>query len=276
MRKVNFRALLNEPLLHFLLIGLALFVLHGQVSRGEGDMRRITISQNRVDDLVTQYRANFNRSPTSVELNGLINNYVRDEVLFREALLMGLDKDDAVIRRRVRQKYDLIAEEEGSVDPTDADLTAYLSAHRAKFVRPAVVSFDQIFFDPASTSPEAVQAAKAALAGGANWASFGQPSMLPARVSGISIKLVASDFGDDFARQVASLPVGRWAGPLMSGIGVHLVRVTHRAVPVLPPLNEVRTAVAREWESDRRIRSGEASYRKALANYQVVVKAKLP
>ena len=276
MRKVNFRALLREPLLHFLLIGLALFLLYGRVSPADSDSRRITISQSQVDGLVRQYQASYNRPPTRAELGGLIDTYVRDEVLFREGLSLGLDRDDAVIKRRVRQKYDLIAEEEQRVDPTDADLTAYLKAHPAEFARPAVVSFEQLYFDPASTSPEAVEMVKAALARGADPASLGQPSMLPARVASTSIELVARDFGDDFARQVALAPAGRWAGPLVSGIGVHLVRVTARAAPVLPPLGEVRTAVAREWESDRRTRSSEASYRKARANYEVIVKAKMP
>ena len=262
--------------MHFLLIGLALFLLYGRVSPSDSDSRRIVVSQNQVDDLVRQYRSAFNRSPTDAELDGLVNSYVRDEILYREGLSLGLDKDDPVIKRRIRQKYDLIAEEEERSDPTDADLGAYLKAHPAQFVRPAVISFDQLFFDPASTSPDAVEAVKAALAKGADPAGFGQPSMLPAHVAGSSIELVARDFGDDFARQVADAPVGRWAGPMVSGIGVHLVRVSARAAPVLPRLDEVRAAVAREWESDRRIRSSEANYRKARANYEVVVRAKLP
>jgi len=189
---------------------------------------------------------------------------------------MGLDKDDAVIKRRIRQKYELVAEESDRAAPTDVDLAAYLKAHPAKFMRPAMVSFDQVFFDPASTSPEAVGAVKAALAKGANPATYGQPSMLPRQVTNSSIDLVATDFGDGFAKQVGAAPVGQWVGPLASGFGVHLVRVNARAPPRLPPLDQVRAAVAREWESDQRIRSSEVDFRKARANYDVVIQAKLP
>jgi parvulin-like peptidyl-prolyl isomerase len=226
--------------------------------------------------MVRQYQSTWSRPPTPVEIRGLIDTYVHDEIVYREGLSMGLDKDDDVIKRRIRQKYELIAEEEERSAPTDADLAAYLKAHPAEFLRPAVVSFDQLYFDPTATSPEAVGAVKAALAKGADPAKFGQPSMLPPRVANSAIDLVAGDFGDDFARGVGAAPVGQWVGPIASGIGVHLVRVSARAPPALPPLSQIRAAVAREWESDQRTRSSLANYRKARANYDVVIRAKLP
>jgi len=273
---VSVRSLLREPLLHFLLIGLALFVLYGQASPGGSDTRRIVVGQGQVDDMVRQYRSTFHRSPTPAELNGLIDTYVRDEIVYREGLSMGLDQDDAVVKRRIRQKYDLISEEAERSAPTDADLAAYLKANPAEFLRPAVVSFDQIFFDPATTTPEAVGAVKAALANGADPATMGQPSMLPRHAANNSIELVARDFGDNFAKQVAAAPVGQWIGPVVSGFGVHLARVSARAAPTLPPLNQVRAAVTREWESDQRTRSRDADYRKVRADYDVIIKAKLP
>jgi hypothetical protein len=264
-------------LFHFLLIGLGLFVLYGQVSPGDSDSKRIIVSQRAVDDMVNQYQAAWNRSPSSAEVEGLIDTYVQDEIVYREGVSIGLDKDDAVIKRRIRQKYELIAEEAGArVAPSDADLTAYLKAHPEAFVRPAIVSFEQIFFEPASTSPEAVGAVKAALANRANPATFGHPSMLPRNVAYVSLDLVARDFGDGFARQVGAAPVGRWVGPMASGLGVHLVRVSQRSTQDLPPLDRVRAAVAREYENDRRTRSSEADYRKQRADYDVVIEAKLP
>lgn len=262
--------------MHFLLIGLALFFLYGRVSPGDSNSLRIVVGQAQVDDMVRQFQSIWNRSPTSAEINGLIETYVRDEIMYREGLSMGLDRDDAVIKRRIRQKYELIAEEGNRAAPTDADLAAYLKAHPAEFARPAVVSFDQIFFDPAGSSPESVGAAKAALARGANPATYGQPSLLPRHVANNSLDLVARDFGDSFAAQVGEAPLGQWVGPLASGIGVHLVRVSARAPPTVPPLSQVRAAVAREWESDQRTRSSLAYYRKARTNYDVIIKARLP
>jgi hypothetical protein len=276
LRRLNVRALLREPLLHFLLIGLALFIFYGRVSPGDSDSRRIVISQSQVDDMVRQYQSTWTRPPTQAEIRGLIDTYVHDEIVYREGLSMGLDKDDAVIKRRIRQKYELIAEEEERSAPTDADLAAYLKAHPAEFLRPAIVSFDQVYFDAATTSPEAVGAVETALAKGADPAKFGQPSMLPRHVADSGIDLVARDFGDNFAKQVGTAPVGQWIGPVVSGFGVHLVRVSARTRPALPPLDQVRAAVAREWESDQRTRSSDADYRKARADYDVIIKAKLP
>ena len=121
-----------------------------------------------------------------------------------------------------------------------------------------------------------VDAARAALRTGADPAKFGQALMLPAHVVGTSTELVARDFGDGFARQVGAAPVGQWVGPIASGFGVHLVRVSARSAPVVPPLDQVRSAVAREWENDARARSTREDYREARANYDVIVKARLP
>jgi len=275
-RRLNVRGLAREPLLHFLAIGLALFLLYGHVSPGDSDSRRIVISQSQLDDMVRQYQSTWTRSPTSAETRRLIDAYVHDEIVYREGLSMGLDKDDDVIKRRIRQKYELIAEEDKRSEPTEADLAAYLKEHPAQFIRPAIVTFDQVYFDPAITSPEAVSAIKAALQKGANPAILGQPSMLPRHIVNGEIDLVARDFGDDFGKQVAKAPVGVWVGPLISGVGVHLVRVSARAPPDLPPLSQIRASVEREWESDRRSRSSLDDYRKARAGYDIVIKAKVP
>jgi len=262
--------------LHFLLIGLALFLLYGRVSPGDSDSRRIVVSQSQVDDMVRQYQVSFNRPPTPAEIHGLIDAYVHDEIVYREGLSMGLDQDDAVIKRRIRQKYDLIAEEDERSEPTETDLLAYLKANPSKFLRPAVVSFEQVFFDPVTIGPQAVGAAKVALAKGAHPEKFGQPTMLPRHIANSSMDLVARDFGDNFARQIAAAPVGQWVGPLASGVGVHLIRVNTRAAPAVPPLSQVRAAVAREWEANQRTRASEADFRRARADYKVIIKAQVP
>lgn len=273
---MSWKAIVREPLLHFLLIGLALFLIYGQVSPGGSDSRKIVVSQAQVDALVGQFQGSRNRPPTAAELSGLIDNHVRDEIIYREGLSLGLDRDDAVIKRRMRQKYDLIAEEQDRTAPTDEALLAFLNAHPEKFSRAAVVDFDQIYFDPTSSNPQKLFAAKAALASGGSPAGFGDPSMLPAKISDTSIDLVANDFGDRFAGQVGTIPVGKWVGPLASSLGVHLVRVNARSAPSLPPLDEIKAEVLREWENDRRTRSREDDYRRLRDSYDVVIEAKLP
>jgi len=270
---VNFRQVVREPLLHFLLIGLALFLLYGVVSPGDIGGQTITVSQGEVAELRRQYAALWGRPPTDKELAGLIDARVRDEILYREGMAQGLGEDDPVIKRRVRQKVEVMAEEEGADGaPTDAVLTAYLQSHGDKFAKPAVVSFDQIYFDPQGPdTPESVAAIKARLSAGAGATGFGQPTMLPARITRSDADLVARDFGADFAAAVVKLPLGQWSGPIESGVGVHLVRLTELVPPKAPPLAEVRAEVQREWENDRRVKASEASYARARARYNVVI-----
>src|SRR6476660_7618639 len=156
---MRIRKLLGEPMLHFLLIGTALFGAHRWMAPGDSAGRRIVVTQGVVDDLVTQHVAARGRAPSTTELNHLIESYVRDEILYREGVRLGLERDDLVVKRRVRQKIEMIAEEDASTRaPTDADLSAYLAAHQARFVQPAALTFDQVFLGPSSRGPAVVHA----------------------------------------------------------------------------------------------------------------------
>ncbi len=275
---MRFGRIAREPLLHFLLIGLALFLYYGHVAPGSGDERRIVVSQAQVDELSRRFQATWNRPPTAQELSGIVDSYISDEILYREGKSLGLDRDDPVIKRRVRQKLEVMAEEAGERStPTDADLTAYLQAHADKFVRPAIISFEQLYFDPSKGGAEArLNATKAALTAGRAVAELGEPSMLPRTVDREGIDLVTRDFGVDFATALETLPLGQWTGPVRSGYGVHLVRVSARTPSQAPSLDAVRQEVQREWEYERRQRAFDASYQKLRANYDVVIEAKLP
>jgi hypothetical protein len=273
---LNFRFIVREPLLHFLLIGLAFFLLYGVVSSGDSAGRTITISQGEVDDLRRQYMALWSRPPTESQLAGLVESRVRDEILYREGLAQGLERDDPVIKRRIRQKVEVMAEEEGSdTAPTDAVLNAYLQSHRDRFVAPSVVSFDQVYFNPQGPdTPASVVAIRDRLNAGGGTAGIGQSTMLPAQVTRSGVDLVARDFGADFAEVLVKLPVGQWSGPIGSGVGVHLVRLTALVPPKLPPLADVRPEVLREWENDRRVAASEATYKRARAKYDVAIEGK--
>src|SRR6476659_1977888 len=154
---MHIRKLLREPMLHFLLIGIALFGAYRWMSPGDSGGRRIVITQGVVDDLVTQYAAARGREPSTTELNHLIESYVRDEILYREGVRLGLERDDIVVKRRVRQKIEMIAEEDAS---TRAPTDAYLTANPARFVQPALLTFEQVFIGE-STSARGVMHAGA-------------------------------------------------------------------------------------------------------------------
>jgi len=271
------RRILREPLLHFLLLGLALFVYYGHVAPDDDGKRRIVVTQADVDLLATQFQGTWNRPPAPVELNGLVDSYVRDEILYREGVALGLDRDDAVIKRRVRQKLDVMFEESVAQQPaTDADLQAYLAANPAAFRKPALVSFDQIYFGSDAAAPQRLEQARAALGRGAEPASLGQPTLLPSRQDAMPLDLIARDFGEAFAGQLAKAPVGEWAGPITSGFGMHLVRVSAIEQAYLPALADVRDVVAREWESQRRKQAHEEAFARLRSQYEVEIQAALP
>jgi hypothetical protein len=202
---------------------------------------------------------------------------VRDEILYRAGVALGLDRDDAVIKRRVRQKLDVLFEESVAQRPaTDADLQTYLDAHPATFRKPAVVSFDQIYFGPDAVTPQRLEQARTALARGADPATLGQATLLPARQDALPLDLIARDFGEEFAGQLAKAPVGEWSGPVTSGFGTHLVRVSAIEPAQSPALADVREAVAREWENERRQQAHAAALAKLREQYRVEIQAALP
>jgi len=277
---LRINSLLKEPLLHFLLIGAGLFLLYGEVADPSADGNRVTVNRTVISALATQFQATWSRSPTPAELNGLIDSYVRDEILFREGVALGLFKDDPVIKRRVRQKLEVLIEEEGrSGAASDAELTDYLNKNAAKFRMPPVLSFEQVLFDPANygeTLESAVTASMAALNSGAAPESQGKGSMLPSRVEELPLDLVVRDFGDEFAKALESAPVGRWIGPVRSGFGVHLVRISGRKPGYLPALDAARRDVTREWENDKREAALANNYARLLEEYDVVIEAESP
>ena len=276
-RSTRLRWILREPLLHFLLIGVALFVYYGRVAPDGGSERSIVVSQPQVDELGRRFQATWNRPPTEQELSGLVDNYVSDEILYREGKTLGLDRDDAVIKRRVRQKLEVMAEEAGErTAPTDAELRVYLNAHPEKFARAARVSFEQLYFDPAKPGVESrVSAASVALSAGGAPDAMGDSTMLPYRVDREDIDAVVHEFGSDFASALTALPQGQWTGPVRSGLGVHLVRVRSWTPSTPASLDSVRQEVQREWEYERRKRALDASYEAMRAKYDVTIEAKL-
>jgi hypothetical protein len=266
--------LLRDPLVHFLAIGLLLFLLYALVAPRDTGEDRIVITAALIEDLRTQHEKVWSRPPTDEELRQLVDARVTDEILYREGLSLGLERDDPVIKRRVRQKYELVAEEAETVEPTEADLAAYLAAHPERFRRPPIVTFTQVIVptDGSRADVDArVAAARTALERGAAPDSVGQPTLLPARTERQPLDLVGRGFGEEFAAALAALPVGQWQGPVTSGYGVHVVRVDERTDSELPLLSEIRADVQREWEVNQRREARAARLAELRKRYQVVI-----
>ena len=276
---MRIRRLLGEPMLHFLVIGIGLFAAYQWMAPVDSDGRRIVITRGVVDDLVTQHVAARGREPSSAELNHLVESYVRGEILYREGVRLGLDRDDIVVKRRVRQKIEVIAEEDASTRaPTDADLSAYLTANQARFVQPAILTFEQVFLGHAASGPEVVQAVaitREGLRSGTDPEKLGKPTLLPRRMTRTPADMVARDFGASFADALENVPIGEWAGPIDSSFGAHYVRVADRTPAAAPHLAAVRDQVVREWENERRQRARDDAYTKMRGEYQVSIETEL-
>lgn len=272
------RRLLREPLLHFLLLGAALFGVHRLATAPSAEGSRIVVSAGKLRSLAETFRMTWQRPPSEAELRGLVMDHVREEVLVREAVRLGLDREDPVVRRRLRTRMDVLLDDTAAVSPpTDAQLQAYLDTHPGAFRQESRTTFVQVFLSPErrgerlETDLRRLQASLQHLAPGADPLRMGDPSMLEGRFDAASEREVERIFGDAFARALATAPVNDWTGPLRSGYGLHFVRVTER-VPGRPArLDEVREAVQREWFSQETARAREAAYQALLRKMEVTV-----
>lgn len=273
------RRLLREPLLHFLLIGAVLFLIYGLLNRGAPDRSAaVVISATRVEAIAQNFAAVWMRPPTANELKGLVDDYIAEELYYREAVAMGLDQDDTIIRRRLRQKMEFISESVAdAVEPSDAQLQAFLAGNAAKFAPSDQVSLQQVFLSPDRRGDALrADAAKVLLAlqsvqAPADPASAGDATLLPPAVALASVPDLQAAFGESFAQQVAGLPVGQWSGPVESEFGLHLVRVDERIAGKAPSLDDIRPAVLREWQAGQRQRQNETALAALRDKYKVQV-----
>jgi hypothetical protein len=275
--------LLREPLVQFLVLGALLFVLYGRVGdrAAETEQAEIVVSAGQVESIVTTFSRTFQRPPAPSEIDGLIEDHIRDEVLSREAIALGLDRDDVVIRRRLRQKMEFVADDLAeAAAPTDAELAAYLAAHPDAFRREPRLTFAQVYFDPArhgDALERDVQSALEALRKRtADVARLGDVSLLERHLTDVPSGDVARAFGEAFARELVTLGPGAWHGPFRSAYGVHLVRVEARVDGRTPALDEIRDAVEREWTSARRREVDEQLYRRLRQRYAITVERPAP
>jgi hypothetical protein len=245
----------REPLLHFLVAGALLFALYRLVG-GEGavDPAEIVVTAAQVDVLAAGFTRTWSRPPTPPELDELVAEYVVEEIYYREALALGLDRDDTVIRRRLRQKMEFLGDT-GAADPTDADLEAHLARHPDRFTGESRTSFVQVFV----TDEPGAEAAAARILGqlraagaAARPLDFGAATLLPTGMEVATPRDIESVFGRELATALAGVPPGEWAGPLRSSYGWHVVRVTARSPAAVPELGAIRTLVAADWQEDQR------------------------
>lgn len=266
------RAVLREPLVHFLAAGAVIFAVFSAAPPDPGE-RRIVLDEPALTRLVERYTETYHRAPSPQELQGLIDDAVADQVYYREGLRLGLDRDDDVVIRRMRTKMLALATSDAETrTPRDAELQAMLDRDPARYAEDAVTSFDQVWLGPDKRETRAAApAALARLNHGTPPAEIGQAVALPARFDRASTSDIAAQFGDEFAVAIKDLPTGQWRGPIGSGLGLHLVRVTARVAPGKPTLATVRQRVENDWRAQAITKAEDEAYRKLLAGYQVEI-----
>ena len=272
------RRLLREPLLHFALLGAAIFGAYRLIAPTASDASEIVITADRIASITAQFSASHGgRPPYEDELRGAVDAYVRDEMLYREGLALGLDRDDPVVRNRIRQKADLLSDDALTSEPSDRDLEAYLAAHQAEFDIPSRVSFQQIYIDPGRHRGEdlamVVAGVQQALTVGRQPGTLGDRTLLPATMTEALPHEVEAAFGNDFTRQLAAIDGEVWQGPLTTSYGLHLVRITHRGEPTRATLADARDVVTREWSRAQTAKLKEQFYRMLAGRYTVRVEA---
>jgi len=269
----------RHPAFHIIVLGVlvaaAILVLRGAPTGEES--RRVVVTGSDLLQLRAGFVRTWQRQPTDAELRGLVERHIRQEVLYREALARGYDRDDPVVRQAMQRKMEFLAAAQGGQGPpTDDEIEAYFALRREKYRLPAVLSLAQVYINPDAGQEPAEQRAEELLArlerkdaGPDELAVLGDSIMLRPTYDNVTENELASIFGRDFADAVVALEPGSWRGPIRSGYGLHLVKVTRRRAGRVPSWTEVRSSVVRDMEYDAATAAKEQLYQEIAQTYRI-------
>jgi len=268
---------LKEPLFHFLIIGTAVFFLYGWIA-GVDQFRsnEIKVTSAKQQNLAFTFSRTWQRPPTRSELDGLIKDFIQEEIAYREGVAMQLDVDDIIIRRRLRQKLEIFAKDVVSQSPpSDEQLQDYLNENLSDYMIQALHTFRHVLFrvdDDAAQATESAQSVLQSLrSGDADAEMAGDASLLPVSFSRARSAEVDATFGTGFAGQLEGMQPGEWHGPVQSGIGLHLVFIDERIDARMPTLNEVRNEVARDLQAANYTKGLALLYERLAEKYTITV-----
>lgn len=272
---------IREPLFHFFAAGACIYLAFYAIAdpQEEADERTVIVAAGEVEWLATAWKKRWNRPPTQQELDGILEQHVKETILYREALNMGLDKDDVVIRRRLSQKvefltFDLLQ----PPTPTDEELGTYFRENISNYTTEPRATITQIFFDPDRRGNSTLDDAKAAktklseISGTpTNVDHFGDEFLLQSYFPDKSLSEISREFGSGFAEPVFELEPGKWHGPVLSGFGTHLVYLHSRTDATEPPLDAVREKVVSNWTDFKRKEQNDEFLKKLVEQYTVII-----
>jgi len=275
---------LREPLIHFLLLGVSLFGIYSYMNRGRGGAelsKQIAVSLDDLRAMESYFESQWHRPPTPQEFQALVEDKVREEVLYREGIAMGLDKDDTIVKRRMAQKMQFLAEDVAAAhEPSSVELKAWFDKNKEKFALPSRYSFRHLYFSPDKRGTNAQDDAAKALAKIAGLsedskqaASLADPFMFQDYYADRTPEAIAKEFGPQFAVALEKLEPGSWRGPVESGYGWHLVFVTTVIPGRIPALEEIEPDVKTAWLGEQKRQAWETAYAEMRAKYTVLLPA---
>ena len=273
---------LREPLLHFLLIGIALFAVYAYTHRGRGGVessRQIALSLDELRQMDMYFESQWHRQPTPAEFQAMVEDKVREEVLYREALAMGLDKDDTIVKRRMAQKMQFLAEDVAAAhEPSTAELKAWFDKNSNKFALPSRYSFRHLYFSPDKRGKNAEDDAAKALTkitgqpeDSTLAASLADQFMFQDYYGDRAPDALAKEFGPQFEVALEKLKPGSWQGPIESGYGWHLVFVDTVIPGRIPAFEEMEPDVKTAWLAEQKKQAWQKAYTEMRAKYIVML-----
>jgi hypothetical protein len=266
----------KEPLLHFLIIGAVIFVVFTVVNKEEATVsgNKIVISSAEIERLMDNWSKKLNRPPTETELQGLIESYIKEEVYYREALALGLDQNDTILRRRLMQKMEFLSNDLADLNqPDESELNKYFVDNQGKYKLPARMSFTHIYFSLDKRGAMALEDSKKVLS------ELNVPRA-PERGDSFMMEYdfiqetpfeVVRLFGKGFAEELFTLGINTWQGPIESGYGLHLVRISEKVDSRMPELASVIDKVRTDLMFEQRQKMNKEIYEKFKERYEIVV-----
>jgi hypothetical protein len=273
------KKLIREPLIHFLILGALIFAAYGWIKRDQRSVDEIVITRGQQKHLVNMFSRTWQRPPTAQEYQGLLKDFIREEIAYRQGVAMGLNEGDTIIRRRMRQKLELLTDEIVSfAQPADADLQQYLLEHPESFRLEPNMDLRQVYFSLDKRGGEADAYALETLEQlrnqpEADWKVLGDSLPLPMQFNEVRLGEIARHFGSQFADSLLKLETGEWTGPVRSGYGLHLVRIDNFTPARDPELIEVREKVKIEWLEQRRRNATDELYGRLAEQYSIEIES---
>ena len=254
---------LKSHVFWFVVLGIVIFVIDEQSS---DPLDTIVVDAALEQQLATLWAAQVQREPTEAEIASLVDDWVAEEIWRRESIRLSLDEEDEIIRRRMIQKMQFIAEQEAELAPTEQDLRAYYEANHEKYEVPSSISFEQLQF-------QSRDAATAALSAGESIADLANPSMQSRMNARQSSLQVISTFGPEFARSLNSFDAdSNWQGPIQSPFGWHLVKVLEKNSASVAPFLDIRATVLGDYSYESRVQAQADFIEQVRPNYDIVRK----